>query len=95
VVHGGVGWGSNAGERGRPWALDAYVPLEAVDGLQQQLAELASDDAGADERVLLRTVSGTWPFPKHHQLAAQPLAAFDLLDYPDQVARRIGRGVLV
>ena len=27
--------------------------------------------------------------------AAQPLAALDLLDYPDPEARRIGRGVLV
>jgi segregation and condensation protein B len=33
-------------------------------------------------------------FPPHYPLAPQPLAALDLLDYPDHVARRIGRDVL-
>jgi 4-carboxymuconolactone decarboxylase len=31
--------------------------------------------------VLLRTVEGDWPFPIHYQLAPQPLAALDLLEY--------------
>jgi hypothetical protein len=44
--------------------------------------------------VLLRVVDEPWPFPAHYQLTAQPLAALDLLDYPDTIARRIGRGVL-
>jgi segregation and condensation protein B len=43
---------------------------------------------------LLRVVEEPWPFPPHYPLAPQPLAALDLLDYPDQLARRIGREVL-
>ena len=42
----------------------------------------------------MRVVDEPWPFPPHYPLAPQPLAALDLLDYPDSVARRIGRGVL-
>ena len=45
--------------------------------------------------MLLRVVDEQpWPFPPHYPVAPQPLAALDLLDYPDQVARRIGREVL-
>jgi hypothetical protein len=44
--------------------------------------------------VLLRVVDEPWPFPPHYPLAPQPLAALDLLDYPEQGARRIGRDVL-
>ena len=44
--------------------------------------------------MLLRVVEEPWPFPPHYPLAPQPLAALDLLDYPDQVARRMGREVL-
>jgi len=39
-------------------------------------------------------VDDPWPFPPHYPVAPQPLAALDLLDYPDQIARRIGREVL-
>jgi segregation and condensation protein B len=38
--------------------------------------------------------TGRWPFPPNYQLMPQPLAALDLLEYPDQVAQRIGREVL-
>jgi hypothetical protein len=44
--------------------------------------------------VLLRAIDGFWPFPPHAQLAPQPLAALDLLKYPDAVARHRGRMVL-
>jgi hypothetical protein len=44
----------------------------------------------AREAVLLRVVDEPSPYP----LAPQPVAALDLLDYPDLVARRIGREVL-
>jgi len=39
-------------------------------------------------------VDEPWPFPPHYPLAPQPLAALDLLDYPELVTRRIGREVL-
>jgi len=35
-----------------------------------------------------------WPFPPNYPIAPQPLAALDLLDYPDQLARRLGHQVL-
>ena len=50
--------------------------------------------ADAGESVLLRAVDDPWPFPPHSQLAPQPLAALDLLDYPDPAMRRLGREVL-
>jgi segregation and condensation protein B len=46
------------------------------------------------EPVLLRVVDEPWPFPPNYPIAPQPLAALDLLDYPDQVARRVAREVL-
>ncbi len=58
------------------------------------------DDRSADETravidtVLLRVVDEPWPFPPNYPLAPQQLAALELLDYPDQVARRTGREVL-
>jgi hypothetical protein len=75
--------------------------------LQERLNRLAidADDSGADiaeagtdggdflESVVLRVVDERWPFPPHYALAPQPLAALDLLDSPDPVARRIGREV--
>jgi segregation and condensation protein B len=80
------------------WVLDAYVPLEAFAALQEQLNRLdidaADDDAPHRDAVLLRVVDEPWPFPPHYQLAAQPLAALDLLDYPHTTARHIGRAVL-
>ena len=82
------------------WSLDAYVSLEAFEALQEQLNRLDIEDDDVneanDERdsVLLRVVDEPWPFPPHYPLAPQPLAALDLLDYPDQVAQRIGREVL-
>jgi hypothetical protein len=54
-----------------------------------------SDTApGLAESVLLRVVDDPWPFPPNYPIAPQPLAVLDLLDYPDQVARRTGPGVL-
>jgi segregation and condensation protein B len=44
--------------------------------------------------VVLRVVDEPWPFPPHYAVAPQPLAALDLLDYPESTARRIGREVL-
>jgi hypothetical protein len=43
---------------------------------------------------LLRVVEEPWPFPPNYPIAPHPLAALDLLDYPDQIARRTGRDVL-
>jgi segregation and condensation protein B len=82
------------------WWLDGYLSLDAFSALQEQLNRLDIDgdahDPGAEEResVLLRVIEESWPFPPHYLLAPQPLAALDLLDYPDQVARHIGRKVL-
>jgi hypothetical protein len=79
------------------WVLDAYLPLEAFSALQEELNRRDvddTDDAPGRDQVLLGVVDEPWPFPPHYQLAAQPLAALDLLDYPDTTARRIGRGVL-
>jgi segregation and condensation protein B len=85
------------------WSLDGYLSVEAFAALQEQLNRLDIDanfddidDGTSKEResVLLRVVEEPWPFPPHYPLAPQPLAALDLLDYPDQLARRIGREVL-
>jgi hypothetical protein len=60
--------------------------------LQEQLNRLDIDDLDEvieRELVLLRVVDPPWPFPLHY-----PLAPLDPLDYPDRVARRIGREVL-
>jgi segregation and condensation protein B len=86
--------------RAPSWALDGYLSVDAFSALQEQLNQLDIDgdldDPGAPEResVLLRVVEEPWPFPPHYPLAPQPLAALDLLDYPDQLARRLGREVL-
>jgi segregation and condensation protein B len=74
---------------GAPWALDAYVVVDALQRLQE-----ASMEPADSVSVLLRAVDGPWPFPPNCQLAPQPLAALDLLDYPDELARRRGREVL-
>jgi segregation and condensation protein B len=79
------------------WVLDAYLAIEAFSALQEELNRRdidEMDDAPGQQQVLLRIVDEPWPFPPHYQLAAQPLAALDLLDYPHATARRIGRGVL-
>ncbi len=57
---------------------------------------VVADTAGkaATLPVLLRTVEGHWPSPSHYQLAPQPLAALDLLEYSETAARRLGREVL-
>jgi hypothetical protein len=52
------------------------------------------DHAPATDAVLLRVVDEPWPFPPNYPITPQPLAALDLLDYPDQIARRVGREVL-
>jgi hypothetical protein len=44
--------------------------------------------------VLLRVVDEPWPFPPHYPIVPQPLAALDLLDYPEFLPRRVGREVL-
>jgi segregation and condensation protein B len=92
------GWEQLAEQSSASWSLDAYLPLEAFSSLQAQLNRLdideQSDDVSAREAVLLRVVDEPWPFPPHYPLAPQPLAALDLLDYPDLIARRIGREVL-
>src|SRR5439155_17741896 len=91
------GW-ADVRQHGQSWVLDAYLPLGAFAELQEQLNQLhineRPDEASAQDSVLLRVVDEPWPFPPHYQLAPQPLAALDLLDYPDTAARRIGRGVL-
>jgi segregation and condensation protein B len=87
-------------ERGdAAWWLDAYMSLSAFEALQEQLnradVETRTEDEAADRKtVVLRVVDAAWPFPPHYPLAPQPLAALDLLDYPDQVAREVGRALL-
>ena len=79
------------------WVLDAYLPLDTFAALQEQLNRLDLEEALAaptPEPMLLRVVDEPWPFPPHYPVAPQPLAALDLLDDPDPVARRIGRAVL-
>jgi segregation and condensation protein B len=81
------------------WSLDAYLPVEAFSALQEQLNRLDIDGDVEDasegrDSVLLRVVNEPWPFPPHYPLAPQPLAALDLLDYPEPLARRVAREVL-
>jgi hypothetical protein len=74
------------------WSLDACLSLETFARVQEQLNRLDIDDLDEvieRELVLLRVVDPPWPFPLHY-----PLAPLDPLDYPDRVARRIGREVL-
>jgi segregation and condensation protein B len=73
------------------WALDAYVPQAALDVLLEQVPAAGGHDTQA---VLLRSIDGLWPFPAHCQLTPQPLAALDLLDYPDGFSQRRGRELL-
>jgi len=92
------GWAELA-QKGATWSLDAYLPLAAFAGLQERLNRLdIDDDVGvaddAPDSVMLRVVGEPWPFPPHYPLAPQPLAALDLLDHPDPVARRIAGEVL-
>ena len=93
------GWDDLVGAQNLSWRLDAYLPQQAFAALQEQLNRLdvdvpADDDGEMAEPVLLRVVDEPWPFPPNYPVAPQPLAALDLLDYPDQVARGIGREVL-
>jgi segregation and condensation protein B len=76
---------------GQPWVLDAYV---AADALRRLQASLPSTTAPGAVPVLLRAIDGLWPFPPNYQLAPQPLAALDLFDYPDDLARDRGREIL-
>ncbi len=92
------GWeGLQAGHTST-WLLDGYLPLEAFSELQEQLNRVDFDEqpdqVTAREAVLLRVVDEPWPFPPHYPIAPQPLAALDLLDYPEPAARRVGREVL-
>ena len=93
------GWDELTGRVDSTWRLDVYLPIGVFDTLQTQLNRLdidgdTSGDRGRREAVLLRVVDESWPFPPHYPLAPQPLAALDLLNYADEVARRIGREVL-
>jgi segregation and condensation protein B len=97
------GWHELAQRSRSSWRLDAYLPLEAFSALQERLNQRDVDgelDAAAESSaldasaVLLRVVDSAWPFPANAVIAPQPLAALDLLDYPDQVVRHVGREVL-
>lgn len=93
------GWEELADGRDLSWVLDAYLSVKAFSALQEQLNALDLDDAAQEgvrplDPVQLRVVDEPWPFPPNYLVAPQPLAALDLLDYPDQVARRTGREVL-
>jgi len=99
------GWNEVRKAAGATWSLDAYLVVEAYAVLQEHLNRLDLEDTsdgmsalwdpGAErERVLLRVVEEPWPFPPHYAMAPQPLAALDLLDYPADLARRMGRDVL-
>jgi len=75
------------------WSLDAYLSVEAFSRVQAQLNQLdLGDDVGDASRerdsVVLRVVDAPWPFPPHYPVAPPPLAALNLLDYPDPIARR-------
>ncbi len=81
------------------WSLDAYLPVEAFSALQEQLNGLdidsdVEDASQARDSVLLRVIDEPCPFPPHYLLAPQPLAALDLLDYPEPLARRVACDVL-
>jgi segregation and condensation protein B len=79
----------------RAWHLDAYVATDAAAALEQLADQVASPpDEEELEAVLLRLVDGPWPFPPNYQLAPQPLAALDLLEYPDPAAWALGRELL-
>ena len=87
------GWDElGAGDRST-WRLDAHLSVEVFSKLQEQLNALNVDGAAEEQHrtdsVLLRVVDAPWPFPPNYPIAAQPLAALDLLEYPDQVARRL------
>ena len=92
------GWTELNPAAGQAWRLDAYLPLEVFSELQRHADRSdAYADSGSDTEtvpVMLRVVDGPWPFPPNYQLAPQPLAALDLLEYPDPAAQRIGREVL-
>jgi hypothetical protein len=97
------GWDELARATDLSWRLDAYLPLEAFSALQEQLnqldindqtSEATADEPTAAEQVLLRAVDEPWPFPPNYPIAPFALAALDLLDYPDQAARRIAHDVL-
>jgi segregation and condensation protein B len=91
------GWDEIVDLNQQPWALDAYLPLDTVRRLQTGLADNVGRDVSrsdCENAVLLRAVDGLWPFPPNCQLAPQPLAALDLLDYPGEPARTRGREVL-
>jgi hypothetical protein len=92
------GWTELNSAAGLAWRLDAYLPLEVFSELQQHADRSAPyTAAGSDEDldlVLLRVIDGPWPFPPNCRLAPQPLAALDLLEYPDPAAQRVGREVL-
>lgn len=91
VPYGWTELAQTQSESASAWALDAYVSAAAVDVLVDQVPAAAGPDT---QPVLLRSIDGAWPFPAHCQLAPQPLAALDLLDYPDADSRRRGREVL-
>jgi segregation and condensation protein B len=78
-------------ESASAWAMDAYISAASVEVLLDQVPAAAGPET---QPVLLRSLDGVWPFPAHCQLAPQPLAALDLLDYPDAGSRHRGREVL-
>ncbi|MBV9324842.1 MAG: helix-turn-helix domain-containing protein, partial [Chloroflexi bacterium] len=84
------GWHELAADM--PWALDAYIQPDTLRRLETTLDR--TQRVPATRPVLLRIVDGPWPFPAHCQLAPQPLAALDLLDYPHPAARRRAHDVL-
>jgi segregation and condensation protein B len=76
---------------GQAWPLDAYIRAKSLPRVE---ASATGASQSPTTPVLLRAVDGLWPFPPNYQLAPQPLAALDLLDYPDELARRRGHEVL-
>ena len=75
-----------------PDAIDAYVPMSALDDLVDEHALEAVSPV--DANVVLRVVpDDVWPSPMRR---AAPLAAvaLDLADYPDSRSSRVGHEVL-
>jgi segregation and condensation protein B len=93
------GWDELTDATRASWLLDGYVSQSSFAELQEQLNQLDVNGSEGEththtDPVLLRVVDEPWPFPPNYSVAPQPLAALDLLDYPNQVARRVGREVL-
>lgn len=70
--------------------LDAYVPERRFAGLAKRYVLEPSDEPN----VVLREVSGRWPFPPSVTFVPESVAAVDLLEADDERSRRAGQKAL-